>query len=316
MLPHRRPAAISGVLAALFIPGLLAPEAPALIAEASTVSVDRARLMADVRWLADQQLEGRRAGTAGGIKARQWIADEFAAIGLTPAGSDGFFQPFSSSGRGVSEPDAANVVGRRGGTAPDARVLVVSAHYDHLGSVKGKVYPGADDNASGVAVLLAVARHLASAAPRHSVYFAALDAEEQGLVGAKAFLEKPLVPPDRIALNINLDMVSRSTRRVLYASGTSHSRWLVPILDPVRRRSKVTVRYGHDRPEQGPDDWTDQSDHGAFFARKVPYVYFGVENHADYHQPTDTADRIDAAFFGDAADTIVDAVVTLDREVP
>jgi hypothetical protein len=84
----------------------------------------------------------------------------------------------------------------------------------------------------------------------------------------------------------------------------------------VRRRSKVTVRYGHDRPEQGPDDWTDQSDHGAFFARKVPYVYFGVENHADYHQPTDTADRIDAAFFGDAADTIVDAVVTLDREVP
>jgi hypothetical protein len=312
----RRPAAIPGALAALFFAGSVVWPGPPVIAEISAARVDRARLVADLRWLADPQLEGRRAGTPGGIKARQWIAGEFAAIGLAPAGSDGYFQPFSSSGRGVSEPDAANVVGRRDGTAPEARVLVVSAHFDHLGVVKGKTYPGADDNASGVAVLLAVARHLASASPRHPVYFAAFDAEEQGLVGARAFLEKPLVPRDRIALNINLDMVSRSTRRVLYASGTSHSRWLVPILDPVRRRSKVTVRYGHDRPEQGPDDWTDQSDHGAFFARKVPFVYFGVENHADYHQPTDTADRIDPAFFGDAADTILDAVMTLDRAIP
>ncbi len=272
--------------------------------------------MRDLRTLADPAFEGRRAGTPGAVKARQWISDQFAAIKLLPAGASGYVQIFSSAGRGVSPGDAANVVGRVDAQSPGLRALVVSAHFDHLGIIKGSVFPGADDNASGVAVLLAVARHLAANAPKHPVYFAAFDAEEAGLLGARAFLESPPVPRDRMALNVNLDMVSRSASRELYASGTQYYPWLIKILDPVRKRSAITVKYGHDRPEQGEDDWTMQSDHGAFRRRGIPHVYFGVENHDDYHRATDTADRIDPGFFGDAADTIVDAVVTLDRAIP
>jgi len=272
--------------------------------------------MRDLRTLADPAFEGRRAGTPGALKARQWIADQFGAIKLLPAGDSGYVQVFSSAGRGLSPGDAANVVGRVDARSPGLRALVVSAHFDHLGIIKGSVFPGADDNASGVAVLLAVARHLAANAPNHPVYFAAFDAEEAGLLGARAFLESPPVPRDRMALNVNLDMVSRSARRELYASGTQYYPWLIKILDPVRKRSAITLKYGHDLPEQGEDDWTMQSDHGVFRRRGIPHVYFGVENHADYHRPTDTADRIDPGFFGDAADTILDAVVTLDRAIP
>ena len=313
---HRRPAAAFGALAALFIVGIVKWPGPATVLDAAALRVDRVRLMADVRWLADPQRAGRGVGTPGGLDARRWIAAEFASIGLVPAGKDGYLQPFSSTGRGVSPPDAANVIGRREGRSPALRALIVSAHYDHLGTADGMVFPGADDNASGVAVLLAVARLLATAAPKHPVYFAAFDAEEAGLVGARAFLESPPVPRDRMAININLDMVSRSTRRELYASGTYFNRGLIKILEPVRRRSAIALKYGHDRPEQGEDDWTMQSDHGVFHARGVPHIYFGVENHEDYHKPTDTADRIDPAFFGAAADTIVDAVEALDRMLP
>ena len=282
---------------------------------AAAARVDRARLMADVEWLSDPAREGRRTSTPGAVAARRWIADRYASMGLAPAGSAGYLQPFSPSGRGVSAETAGNVIGLRPG-ASKARALVVSAHYDHLGTIDGKVFPGADDNASGVAVLLAVAREFGVHSPKHPIYFAAFDAEEAGLLGARAFLESPPVPRDRIALNINLDMVSRSARRELYASGTYYNKWLIKFLDPVRKRAAVTVKYGHDRPEQGEDDWTMQSDHGVFRRAGVPHIYFGVENHEDYHQTTDTADRIDAAFFGDAADTILDAVVTLDRSIP
>ena len=278
-------------------------------------SVDRVQLMSDLRALADPRLEGRRAAAPGGLQARRYLEARYAAIGLLPAGTSGFLQPFSL-GRAASSRTGANVVGRVEGIVEGARAIVVSAHYDHLGVVNGRVFAGADDNASGVAVLLAVAQHLRRAPPRHLVVVAAFDAEEQGLRGAEAFVASPPVPRERIALNVNLDMVSRSARRELFVSGTSHAPWLAPILDPVRARAAIAIRYGHDRPGPGGQDWTSQSDHAAFHRAGVPFVYFGVEDHADYHEPTDTVERIDPDFFGDAADAILDAVVTLDRAMP
>ncbi len=269
--------------------------------------------MSDVRALADPRLEGRRAATPGGLRARRFLESRFDAIGLLPAGSAGYLQAFPL-GRGSRT--GANIVGSVEGTAEGARAIVVSAHYDHLGVVNGRVFAGADDNASGVAVLLAVAQHFRRARPRHLLIFAAFDAEEQGLHGARAFVDSPPVPLERIALNVNLDMVSRSTRRELFVSGTSHAPWLAPMLDPVRARAAIAVRYGHDRPGPGDQDWTYQSDHAAFHRAGVPFVYFAVEDHADYHEPTDTVDRIDPGFFGDAADAILDAVIALDREMP
>ena len=292
--------------------------------------VDRDQLMRDVSTLSGPEFEGRRTGTPGGVKARQWIARQFMTIGLTPAGDQGYLQPFSfthRSVRGLVAPgrpfiteyrDAANVIGRLLGSGTGKRAIIVSAHYDHLGVQNGALYHGADDNASGVAALLAVARYFTAHEPRHPVTFAAFDAEELGLRGARAFVESR--PDARSAIvNVNLDMVSRNDRNEIFAAGTYHSNVFKPMLDDVQTRSSVKIRFGHDRPPYlagGAEDWTGESDHGAFHAAGVPFIYFGVEDHADYHKPTDTADKIDRRFFGAAADMIVDAIRTFDARLP
>ena len=199
---------------------------------------------------------------------------------------------------------------------PKLPYFVVSAHYDHLGIRDGQIYPGADDDASGVAVILELAAFCQKTPFRHTILFAAFDAEERGLQGAKAFLVKPPVPKDRIALNVNLDMVSRSDKREIFVAGTYHYPDLKAPLEEVAKRAPITVLFGHDKPVAiagGVEDWTNQSDHGPFHAAKIPFVYFGVEDHADYHKPTDTADKINRGFFVDVAETILDAVLALDR---
>jgi Peptidase family M28 len=292
--------------------------------------VDRDQLMSDVALLASPPFEGRRTSTPGGLKARAWVVDRFTAIGLEPAGKSGYLEPFSfvhHSVRGLfapgrpfrtEYPDAANVIAVIPGASASASTIVISAHYDHLGTIDGETYPGADDNASGVAALLAIAHAFAAARPIHRLVFVAFDAEEEGLRGAEAFVESGLVPLDRVALNVNMDMVARNDRNEIFAAGTHQSPWLRPLLEDVQHRSGVKILFGHDRPVQkagSVEDWTDLSDHGVFAARRVPFVYFGVEDHGDYHRPTDTADKIDRRFFGDVTDMIVEAVRTFDKSL-
>lgn len=284
----------------------------------ASLRIDSDRLMATVQTLADPRFQGRAAGSVGGIAARAWILERVKAIGLQPV-SGGHEFPFKFtriSINGRVEGEGANVLGLCLGTDPRAPMFVVSAHYDHIGIRDGVVHPGADDNASGVAVMLAVAEFCQTSPFRRSVVFAAFDAEEAGLQGAKAFLIAPPVPKERIALNLNLDMVSRSDKREIFVAGTYPWPQLKAPLDEVARRSPVTVLFGHDKPRPiagGVDDWTNQSDHGPFNSAKIPFVYFGVEDHADYHKPTDTADKINRGFFVDVAETVLDAVVQLDK---
>jgi Peptidase family M28 len=309
----------------------IAGQAPAVATgEAVRHHVDRDRLLSDVTELASPAFEGRRTSTPGGLKARAWIVDRFTALGLEPAGRSGYLEPFSfvhHSVRGLltpgrtfraEYPDAANVIGVIAGTSPSASTIVISAHYDHLGTVDGTLYPGADDNASGVAGLVAIARAFTVERPRHRLMFVAFDAEEEGLRGAEAFVESGLVPLDRIALDVNLDMLARNDRNEIFAAGTYQSAFLKPLLQDVQRRSGVKILFGHDRPVHkagSVEDWTDQSDHGVFAAHNVPFVYFGVEDHDDYHRPTDTPDKIDRRFFGDVVDMIVEAVRTFDENL-
>jgi Zn-dependent M28 family amino/carboxypeptidase len=110
-------------------------------------------------------------------------------------------------------------------------------------------------------------------------------------------------------------MVARGDKNELYIAGTHHTPALKPILEPVASRSKIKVLFGHDSGG-GQDDWTTQSDHAAFHQAGIPFLYFGVEDHPDYHKPTDTADKINAAFFYQSALTILDAVATIDRALP
>jgi len=305
----------------------------ATLSAQSPARVDVTRLMTTVRALSSAAMEGRRTGTAGARMARQYISDAFAGIGLTPAGRDpadarSYVQRFSFTGavpgtrRGsppVRVDDAANVVGSINGREASGRAIVVSAHYDHVGIRNGKIFPGADDNASGVAALLECARYLRAQRPRHTIVFAAFDGEELGFQGAKAFVRMPPVPLSSIALNINFDMVSHNSRGEIFAAGTYHYPSLGPILEDVQRRTAVKIQFGHDRPprlQDSLDDWTLQSDHGVFHQAGIPFVYFGVEDHSDYHAPTDTADRIDPAFFGRVAEMLLDAVITFDQRLP
>jgi len=329
MASHVRAALLSLGVAALLIQAPLIAQATAVSAgEAAARHVDRAQLMRDVETLSAPAFEGRRTGTPSALKARQWLVDQFSAIGLTSGGTLGYVQPFTFSTRDTrallpggrpyrADYAAANVIGRVPGREPRARILVITAHYDHLGIRDGALYPGADDNASGVAVLLAAARHFVRTPPRHPVVFAALDAEELGLRGARALIDSALLSRSAVAMNINLDMVSRNGRNEIYAAGTSHAPWLRPLLQDVQARASVNILFGHDRPMDrgGLEDWTQSSDHRPFHDAGIPFVYFGVEDHPDYHKATDTAGRIDSRFFGDAADMIIEALRTFDARV-
>ena len=284
--------------------------------------VDRDRLMRDVTQLSSPEFEGRRTSTPGGLKARRWIVDRFKELRLKPAGSAEYLHPFSfqTTSRGVTTdyPDAANVVGRIDGSQAGARPIVISAHYDHLGVRNGAIYRGADDDASGVAGLLAVARYLMAHRPRHPILLAAFDAEELGQRGSKLFVEQRADARNAL-MDISLDMLSRNERNEIVACGTYHYPQFKPWIEDVQTRSAVSIVFGHDRPKaiaEGVQDWTDSSDHSAFHHAGVPFIYFGVEDHADYHKPTDTADKINPAFFGAVVDMVVEAVRTFDARLP
>ena len=287
-------------------------------AQAASLRIDSERLMQTVTTLADAKFQGRAAGSPGGIAAREYVLARFKEIGLHPVAGAYVF-PFKFTAKAMTsarEGSGANVLGMCLGTDQKLPMFVVSAHYDHLGVRDGALYHGADDNASGVAVMLEVAAYCQKNPMRRSIVFAAFDAEEGGLNGARVFVSDGPVPRDRIALNINLDMVSRSDKREIFIAGTYHTPSLKEPLEMVAKRAPITVLFGHDRPVSiagGVDDWTNQSDHGPFHAAKIPFVYFGVEDHADYHKPTDTADKINRGFFVDVAETVLDAVVQLDQ---
>lgn len=277
-------------------------------------AVDRAQLLADVRVLAADSLAGRGTGTEGSRKARAYLLDAFAARGLQPFGN-GYERPFGFR-RGGKVARGVNLVGYVRGREQPGLFIVVTAHYDGLGERNGVIYNGADDNASGVAGLLAAAAHFAHHPPRHSILFAALDAEEVGLQGARALLADPPIDPEQILLNVNLDMISRSEAGELYAAGTYHYPALRPPLERAAARGDVQLLFGHDRPGLPPgEDWTMASDHGPFHQVGIPFVYFGVEDHAGYHQPSDDYEAITPGFFAGATRMILDALAELDANL-
>ncbi|MDT7806406.1 MAG: hypothetical protein QOJ70_219 [Acidobacteriota bacterium] len=281
-------------------------------------TIDSAQLLEDVRVLSSDAMEGRGVGTKGGALARAYIERRFADVGLKPFWSS-FEQPFElpvNGGGGASHLKGVNVIGYVRGKSHPERLVIVTAHYDHLGVRGGQIYNGADDNASGVAVLLQLAAHFARDEPESSIAFAALDAEEEGLFGARALVKQLRAEKRDVVLNVNMDMVSHNERGELYAAGAYHTPALRPLLESVAARAPVHLLLGHDRPEQGHDDWTNQSDQYAFQQVGIPFVYFGVEDHKDYHKPTDDFETITRDFFVHAAETILDAVRLFDHTPP
>jgi hypothetical protein len=190
----------------------------------------------------------------------------------------------------TDEVRAANVVGVLPGTDPAlaSETVVVGAHYDHLGRADGVVYPGADDNASGTAVVLGLARAFAAAGGTgRTLVFALFGAEELGLIGSRHYVNRPVVPLDRTVAMVNFDMVGRLQGRSLNVGGGDSGSRLGTLVSDAAQLEGVALEV-HGSP-YGP------SDHNRFYSAGVPVLFFYTGGHSDYHRPSDTADKIDAA---------------------
>jgi hypothetical protein len=288
---------------------------PALVEPPPVFSVQALR--EHVERLADPAMEGRGIGTAGLQRAAEYLAARFEAIGLEPAGdAGGYFQHVPlHAGPGGRPAAGANVVGVLRGTNPAWRdeAVLVTAHYDHLGrgwptahaGDEGRVHPGANDNASGVAVLLELARVFAAGPrPARSIAFVAFTAEEAGRVGSTHFVERghPF-PVDRMVGVVNLDTVGGLRQgKVTVLGADTAAEWSAifrgaSLLTGVE---SVTVA-GND---EASDQWT-------FRMRGVPAVQIFTGPDPDHHRPGDTADKVDVAGLVKVATLVREAVAYL-----
>lgn len=275
----------------------LAPEVRRALAELPP-AFSQARLAAHVSALADPALQGRGLGTPGERKAAEYVAAQMKDAGLLPAGDDGgYLQAFRVERTATGGPaEVVNVAGLLPGSdsAWMAESVVVVAHYDHLGrgwpdvrkEFEGQVHPGADDNASGVAVLLELARAMKDEKPRRSVVFLAVTGEEAGRLGSKRWVAGPSSRDVKKTLAaVNLDTVGRLGTGKLQVLGTGTAgEWV----HAVRGATWVTGVETRAVPET-----LESSDHVSFVEAGIPAVQLFTGPHADYHRPSDTADRVD-----------------------
>ena len=281
--------------------------------EMDVPAYDKARAVETIKTLSADDMEGRWVGTDGNRRAADYIMRRMKEgdLMLGRQVQNFAFTPRDSE----TEINGSNLVGRIDGQTPgQGPIMVITAHYDHVGIRNEQIYNGADDNASGVAALFALAESFRASPPKHDIVFAFLDAEEAGLKGAEAFLKVQANTVSRIALNVNLDMVSRANGAV-YASGTFHNPVLKSVISKAVKRADIEVKFGHDLPDTGQDDWTLQSDHARFHQAGIPFIYFGVEDHPDYHKPTDDFEKIDPAEFLSVVDAIVSSAHALDEKL-
>ncbi|UCS94687.1 M28 family peptidase [Echinicola marina] len=275
--------------------------------------LDRKQLIADLKYLSSDELAGRAPLSPGSKKAQSYITERFSSLELSSQFSD--YTQYFSFGEEEKVENAANIVAFIPGEESE-KIIVITAHYDHLGVKEGKIYNGTDDNASGTAALLALATYFSHKAPKHSMVFAALDAEERGLQGAKALVKDFPFSLDQVLLNINMDMISRNDHNEIYAAGTRHYPELKVVLENASEGERVSLKFGHDLPNTGHDDWTNASDHAAFHAKGIPFVYFGVEDHADYHKDTDTFEKVNQDFYFNTVKLIIRCAEELDANLP
>lgn len=275
------------------------------------------QLLTDIQHLSDDRMAGRKTSAAGAQLARSYIQQRFSELSLVALTPD-FEQPFYYS-IGFTDKQGINLIAALKGCSRPDQYIVMTAHYDHLGVVAGKVYNGADDNASGVATMLALAQLLKSQpCPQYSYLFVATDAEESGLFGAKAFIAEPAVPVQQMVLNINLDMLSRGERgNTLYLYGAFS---LPGVGDYLKTQSfpvNLKLRHrGKGLRGQHRLDWANASDHAPFRRAGIPFLFFGVDGHSQYHTPEDDWQKISPDYVQRMFDSVSKVVLWLDQQPP
>ena len=305
-------------------------------------AADSAALRRDVAWLADDALEGRATGTPGNDSAALYLARRFQSLGLeaplaasagcaaAPKGAPpclaGYAQPFTARSAALAhsgqpfELPTRNVVAILPGGDPALRdeYVVIGAHFDHLGrATSGALDPGAgdairngaDDNASGTAAVLELARLLARRPPARSLVFVAFSGEELGLLGSQFLVEHPPVPLDDVRAMLNFDMVGRLRDDRLIVYGVASAAELPAIVDAANLAPRLTI--------SAVGDGFGPSDHSSFYAKGIPVLHFFTDLHEDYHRATDDAPLVSAAGMArvvDFAERIVREIA--DRPAP
>jgi len=278
--------------------------APAPRGPSAIPAADSSRIRADVTYLASDALEGRGTGTPGNDSAAAFIARRYATLGLRPL-SPGYLQPFDArsavlahSGATTAGLRTQNVMALLPGSdaALRGQVIVVGGHFDHLGrstfgaldaEAGDAIRNGADDNASGTAAVLELARLFSLQPTRRSLLFTNFSGEELGLLGSQYLVEHAPVALDSMVAMLNFDMVGRLRGDSLIVYGVATAREFPAFLDSANAPLRLAIR--------GLGDGFGPSDHSSFFTRGIPVLHFFTNLHDDYHRASDDVARLNAA---------------------
>ncbi len=310
-------------LAALALVALLGGCASVATHGSSALAADSSVIHDDIAYLASDRLEGRLTGTAGNDSAAAYIARQYARLNLRQ-GSPGYLQKFVA--RSAADAHAGitngrptqNVVAILPGSDPRfaGQYIVIGAHFDHLGrdsqfaldpDAKDAIRNGADDNASGTAAVMQLARILSATHPRRSIIFANFSGEEEGLLGSQWFVDHPPVPLDSIMAMLNFDMVGRLNNDKLIVYGTATATELQGILDSANARSPVPFKVS------GGGDGFGSSDQSSFYARNIPVLHFFTDIHSDYHRASDDIEKINSGGEARVVDLATRVVRSIDN---
>lgn len=282
-----------------------------------------AQISEDIRVLASDSLAGREVGTEGEKMAAEYISKEFEKAGLTRKGTDGFLQSFfvkdadnphaqPSSESGENGITGYNVIGMIDN--PGTELVIVGAHYDHLGMGefsslhRGEqaIHNGADDNASGVAAMMHLARVLFQKELARDVLFIGMSGEEKGLWGSNYFTKNATVDLSQVNFMINMDMVGRlDESKGLAVNGTGTSPIWNWLLDEVNEDSLKLIKS-----ESG----VGPSDHTSFYLQDIPVLHFFTGQHEDYHKPGDDAEKINENGILQVASIIERMIILMDDD--
>lgn len=293
---------------------------------AAQSTADAVALLNDVRYLSDDRLGGRLIGASGADSAAEYLARRFRQAGLRPAPA-GWFQPFTvapdapaAAHTGIGGAVGKNVIGVLPGRDPALRneIVVVGAHYDHLGpgtfgaldpDSAGRIHNGADDNASGASALIHIARKLAAAPPARTVVFLAFSGEEEGLLGSDYYVKHPVFPLAKTYAMVNMDMVGRLRENRLLVYGTATAQEFPALLDSLNGVARFDLR--------GSGDGWGRSDQSSFYGAGKPVLHLFTDLHEDYHRTTDDWEKINADGLAQVADFTAEIVRALaDRRAP
>jgi Zn-dependent M28 family amino/carboxypeptidase len=260
--------------------------------------------------IASDEMEGRDTGTKGQKKAGEYLISQYTKAGISfPEGAADFYQRIPSaslsSRRNGNLPDSENVWAFIKGSEKPEEVLVISAHYDHIGIENGEIHYGADDDGSGTVAVLEIAKAFQKAkeeghGPKRSILFLHVTGEEHGLLGSKYYSENPLFPIANTITDINIDMIGRrddlhkSSNDYVYVIGSDYlSSDLYTICENANKNFiNINLDYTfNDRND--PNRFYYRSDHYNFAKKGIPSVFLFNGVHADYHKPTDTPDKIE-----------------------